>query len=324
MEGIAPSVETHSAAGFFGVAMDYAGIDDAHGVPLCPVVIKPQHAVRERPVDDDKHLHAVRRERRKLMARAAQSTFVSSRSLLRGWASTAGLGLLSFFPLAARVLAPRQYGLATRALEKYFLPQPRTELDFIRPASQGQLAIEKLLQGFSTAEKIERVAGVLGPAGLHENFSRLVVFLGHGSNSLNNPHESAHDCGACGGRRGGPNGRIFAAMANRSEVREGLRARGIRIPADTWFVGGYHDTCNDDVDLYDLECVPESHYEDLDQTRMALNRARRMDALERARRFEAARADSDPDEALRHVQKRAVHLAEPRPEYGHATMRFAS
>jgi uncharacterized protein YbcC (UPF0753/DUF2309 family) len=50
-----------------------------------------------------------------------------------------------------------------------------------------------------------------------------------------------------------------------------------------------------------------------------LNRARALDAEERARRFEAARAGCGPDGALRHVQERAQHLAEPRPEYGHAT-----
>ena len=319
LEEVAPDVETHSAAGFFGAAMDYAGIDDAHGVPLCPVVIKPQHAVRERPVDEHRDLHEVRRRRRKLMARALHGTFVSSRSLLRGWASTAGLGLLAVVPLVARVLAPLHYGRAKRALHKRLLPQPRTELNFIRNTNHPQPSREKLLLGFSTQEKIDRVAAVLGPAGLHDGFARLVLVLGHGSTSWNNPHESAHDCGACGGRRGGPNGRTFAAMANRPEVREGLVARGIRIPADTWFVGGYHDTCNDDLDLYDLECLPETHREDLERIRTALNRARRLDAMERARRFEAARPDGDPDRALRHVQERADHLAEPRPEYGHAT-----
>jgi uncharacterized protein YbcC (UPF0753/DUF2309 family) len=319
LEEIAPSVETHSAAGFFGVAMEYAGIDDAHGVPLCPVVIKPQHAVQEQPVDEHKHLHEARRQRRRLLARGVHATFVSSRTLIRGWASIAGLGLLSLFPLAARVLAPRHYARGKKALHRSFLPEPRTELNFIRNSAQAHAAVEKLLQGFSTAEKIDRVASVLGPAGLHDRFSRIVVILGHGSTSLNNPHESAHDCGACGGRRGGPNGRIFAAMANRPEVREGLLARAIRIPDDTWFVGGYHDTCNDDVDLYDLDCVPESHGEDLNQIRTALNRARRLDAMERARRFEAASDDVGPEGALRHVQGRATHLAEPRPEYGHAT-----
>ncbi|HZO53819.1 MAG TPA: DUF2309 domain-containing protein [Bryobacteraceae bacterium] len=319
LEEIAPDVETLSAAGFYGVAMDYAGIDDAHGVPLCPVVVKPQHAVRERALDEHEHIREVRRRRRKLMARTARATFVSSRTLLRGWASTAGLGLLSLFPLAVRVLAPRSYGRLWRTIQDRLIPRPATELNFIRSSAQACVPDEKLFQGFTTAEKIARVAGVLGPAGLRENFARLVVMLGHGSTSLNNPHESAHDCGACGGRRGGPNGRIFAAMANRPEVREGLAERGIHIPDDTWFVGGYHDTCNDEVDLYDVECVPECHREELDRVRHSLNRARALDALERARRFEAARWDVGPDEALRHVQERAEHLAEPRPEYGHAT-----
>lgn len=319
LEEVDPLVETFSAAGFFGVAVDYKGIDDAHGVALCPVVVKPQHAVLERPAEEDAHLHERRMFRRRLWARISRVLFVSSRSLVRGALSTAILGTLTSVPLIARVLAPRRYGLLRDALNRAFFPEPRTELTLMRSTEISHQAVEGLLLGFTIPEKADRVAGVLGPAGLTKDFSRLVVILGHGSTSLNNPHESAHDCGACGGRRGGPNARLFAAMANHPDVRTELISRGIAINSDTWFVGGYHDTCSDDVVLFDTEQVPPAHHSDLNAIVQSLDLARARAAHERARRFESCSGKADPAGALWHVEERSEHLAQPRPEYGHCT-----
>jgi len=312
-------VETFSSAGYFGVAVDYQGIDDPTGAAFCPVVVKPQHAVLEKPKAEDRGLLETRRSRRRFLGLLTRSSFVSSRTLMRGWLSTAALGLLSAVPLIGHLLAPRRYARLREWMNKAFLPEPRTELTLMRNTAQSQDAVEGLLMGFAAAEKAGSVAGVLGPAGLRGGFARIVVILGHGSTSLNNPHESAHDCGACGGRRGGPNARLFAAMANRPEVRFRLLERGIDIPADTWFVGGYHDTCSDDVELFDLDALPATHRADLKRIRESLDKARASNARERARRFESCPPHADPAAALRHVEERSEHLAEPRPEYGHCT-----
>jgi uncharacterized protein len=312
-------VETFSSAGYFGVPVDYKGIDDPHGAAFSPVVIKPRHAVLERPKAEDRELLERRRWRRRFLGLLARNSFVSSRTLIRGWLSTTVLGLLSAVPLIGHLLAPRRYAQLREWMNKAFLPEPRTELTLMRNTAQSQGAVTGLLMGFAPAEKTERVASVLGPAGLTRRFARLVLVFGHGSTSLNNPHESAHDCGACGGRRGGPNARLFAAMANRPEVRTSLRKRGIDIPPDTWFIGGYHDTCSDDVELYDLDALPAAHQADLSRITEALEKARAHNAHERVRRFESCPRDASPDTALRHVEERSEHLAEPRPEYGHCT-----
>ena len=319
LEETDPDVETFGAAGYFGVAVDYKGIDDAHGAAFCPVVVTPKHAVQERPTAEDSALLEKRRWRRRVLGLLMRNSFVSSRTLMRGWLSTSALGLLSAVPLIGHLLAPRRYALLREWLNHAFLPEPRTELTLMRKTARSQDAVTGLLMGFAPAEKADRVASVLGPAGLRSGFARLVVIMGHGSSSLNNPHESAHDCGACGGRRGGPNARLFAAMANRPEVREQLRHRGVLIPDDTWFLGAYHDTASDDIEFFDLESLPPSHQPDLDRIQLSLDRARANNAHERARRFESCPRGADAEAALRHVEERSEHLAEPRPEYGHCT-----
>lgn len=319
LEEVDPGIETFSAAGYFGVAVNYKGIDDSHGAALCPVVVKPEHAVLEHPKAGDAELLERRRWRRRILGLLMRSSFVSSRTLMRGWLSTTALGLLSAVPLVGHLLAPRRYAQLRDWLNKAFLPEPRTELLLMRNTLASQSAVSGLMTGFAPAEKTERVASVLGPAGLTRDFARLVLIVGHGSTSLNNPHESAHDCGACGGRRGGPNARLFAAMANRPEVRSRLRRHGIEIPADTWFVGGYHDTCSDDIELFDLDALPSTHQADLARIRASLDQARARDARERVRRFESCPANSASDAAVRHAEERSEHLAQPRPEYGHCT-----
>lgn len=319
IEEVDPRVGTYGAAGFYSVAVNYKGIDDALATPHCPIVVKPQHAVSERPAPGHEESHRARVERRYLLSRLMRGMFVSSRSLVRGALSTAVLGLFSAFPLIVRVLAPRRYAVLRAKLEKAFLPEPATELALMRDDAESHQAVQGLLSGFSIVEKADRVAGLLASAGLPDGHARVVVILGHGSRSLNNPHESAYCCGACGGRHGGPNARLFAAMANNPRVRELLPAHGVRIAEDTWFVGGEHDTCSDGITLFDTELTPISHQKDLEAIADTLAKARALNARERTRRFASCSDDVTPKEALRHVEERSQHLAEARPEYGHSS-----
>lgn len=314
-----PGYITFGAAGFFGVAIDYQGLYDREPAAHCPVVVTPGHEVHERPVYTDLGWHRLRqgaRDRWHAWERRAAS---SSHTLSGGAGMSFLLGPLSAVKTFARVVAPRSSVLWGDRVLSRLAPLPNTRLSTLRPEDGARPAEGRKPVGFSLDESVDRVASVLTNLGLVRSFAPIVVVLGHGSTSLNNPHESAHDCGACGGRRGGANARLFADMANRPDVRDGVRRRGIDIPADTWFIGALHDTASDAVLYYDLETLPALHAAAFDEAWQALERARAENALERSRRFQDAPLDFDAAQALRHVEARSSHLAQPRPEYGHCT-----
>ena len=88
------------------------------------------------------------------------------------------------------------------------------------------------------------------------------------------------------------------------------------------FVGAERNTCSNAVTFYDEDIIPAAVQPVFERARQAIETARRREAHERCRRFDAVPRWYPPLAALAHVQGRAADLAQPRPEYGHATNAF--
>ncbi|HTU22697.1 MAG TPA: DUF2309 domain-containing protein [Gemmataceae bacterium] len=317
LEEIAPDVETFSLAGFFFVPMYFRGVEDAHFVPLCPAGIRPQHWVAEEVVDPLQEAHQRRIRARRFLGLASHQIHLGSRTFAVGALLAAIVGVLASIPLIARVFAPRWTSRLRHKLGRFLQAPPLTRLQLERRGDGAGHAHGSL--GFSLEEMTSIGERVLRDIGLTKNYSRLVLLLGHGSTSLNNPHESAHDCGACGGARGGPNARAIAQILNDPRIRERLAQRGIAIPPETYFVGGMHNTSNENVVFLDLDQLSQSHAREFASVLALVEQACERNAHERCRRFASAPLDLSPAGARQHVEDRAEDLAQVRPEWGHAT-----
>lgn len=160
-----------------------------------------------------------------------------------------------------------------------------------------------VIAGLTLAAKIDTAAAVLGAMSLRSGFAPVVLLVGHGADVVNNPHQSALHCGACGGRTGEVSARALAALLNDAGVRDGLVEKGITIPAGTRFVAGLHDTVSDSITLYDVQG-------DVSEVRGWLDRAAVLARAERALRLPRS------GDKGRGLAQRGRNWAETRPEWG--------
>lgn len=311
IEEISEDYETFGTAGFFGVDAEFHSLYE-RPAPFCPVNVTPTHHIEVRPKKgSEQRLFGLQKIH---VMRSDLDMFVAaqSRSLVRGWLLALG-GLLALVPLSLSTLAPRLTHRFQLFLKKVLLnPTDESAIVFAQdddPVGEGRFTLD---------EMVHRVRTLLISTGISKRIAPLVVIMGHGSFSTNNPFRSAYDCGACGGRPGRMNSRVFAAMANRKDVRERLGQLGVPIPEKTTFLGAFHNTCTDEVEYFDLEQLTDINSKIFDTFKIDVEKARARNALERCRRFDDMKI-STVEQAIAHVESRAHHIAQPRPEYGHAT-----
>jgi len=320
LEELDPCAETWSGAGFFGIPMYYKGENESFYAPLCPVVITPSKWVREVPFGEISKVHRSRTRTMHTLQRARHEFHVGSRKFSMGTILANTMGYLAGIPLALNILFPNFFRKLKTRLATFRDEKQPTRLTLERQQDPPDKKDGHF--GFSLAELASMSERFLRDIGLTKNFSRLVIILGHGSTSVNNPHLSAYDCGACGGSPGGANARALAQTLNDPRVRQIMNANGLNIPESTRFLGGLHNTCNNEIDYFDLDLLPKSHQEDFFKAKYSLEEASKRNAHERCRRFMSAPFGMSFQKAKNHVEGRSADLAQPRPELGHATNAF--
>jgi uncharacterized protein YbcC (UPF0753/DUF2309 family) len=306
LEAVCPDVETIGFAGFFGYPIEYVQIGHLTGGAQCPVLLTPKFVVCE-GVDqasaEEETLILGLRQLRRRAAKAWKSFKLSAVSSFI-YVETAGLLFASKIVsdsagLTRPVKDPNTDGLDADVIERV---GPRIEARTVG----GRVT------GFDPTQRITQAEAVLRAMSLTHRFARLVLLIGHGSTTANNPHASSFDCGACGGHTGEANARVAAAILNDPDVRTGLRERGIDIPAGTWFLGGLHDTTTDDIALFDADTIPAEHTGAAAQLRTWLAQA---SARCRAERAVALGIPPRANVEAR-IRARSRDWAEVRPEWG--------
>jgi uncharacterized protein len=300
IEQVDPASETFGTAGHFNVEFFFQPEGGKFYTKLCPVPVEPKYLIKEQEST----------RKRKKDAHFAKH----SHGLVGGWIVSQTLGFWSAFRLSLNVFRPSL--------------SPATSHSFAHMEKVSTLTIENknpedrengLQIGFTVAEMADRVEGLLRSIGLVAGFAPLVYMVGHGASSVNNPHYAAYDCGACSGRPGSVNARVFSFMANDARVRAILQQRGITIPVSTQFLGGLHDTTRDEVMFYDEQLLSAENREKHVVHAASLAQALDLNAKERSRRFQSINTKASPARIHDQVRRRSVSLFEPRPELNHAT-----
>ena len=169
---------------------------------------------------------------------------------------------------------------------------------------------EKLKKvGFTLDEQVMYVEKLLKMIGLIKDFPKFVTIMGHGSLSDNNPFESALDCGACGGSISLPNARAFCMMANRENVREALKEKGIEIADEVRFVPAFHTTTTDELSFYDTHEFSEEESKLFASIQDDFKKASLASREERVKVLPNANKQED-------LFLKTMDWSEPRPEWG--------
>jgi uncharacterized protein YbcC (UPF0753/DUF2309 family) len=299
LESVDPVLETRGFAGFFGLPIRYTAIGTKMSRPQLPGLLAPAIDATESTGDARADEVIARRRASRLEAKGGWQPFQRQPSGAFSLVETLGMGYVS-------AILRRHFGADA------------TRVDSIGMTARDARGLRPhlCLADGDSGRKTELVASILRAMGLTSGFARFLVLVGHGSQSANNPQAAALDCGACGGQTGEVNSRVLAGLLNDPCLRVELRKRGLDIPEDTIAVAAIHNTTTDEVTLFDIAQLPESHSPDLERLQRSLAEAGHRTRVERASSLGLSPLLPRADGLLKQIRRRARDWAETRPEWG--------
>lgn len=305
LESVDPGIQTIGFAGFFGLPIAYTPMGTPARRPQLPGLLAPALDVHDTLLASAKFKGPLPAAPSANEDRQRRFSFTDQWQSASRWPAAA----FSFVEAFGWAYGGK-LGNALRST-----PEARARDDLAGLPARLRPVCRPSLAHLDVATRVGIAARVLHAMGLEGQLAPLVLLAGHGSQSRNNPHAAALDCGACGGQTGEVNARVLAQILNDQAVRAGLLARGIQIPAETVFVAALHNTTTDALEWFDRDLLPGTALPRLARLEAAFSQA-----LEQVRKERAPRLGMDPAQGaktlLKALQRRASDGAQTRPEWG--------
>ena len=302
LELVDPEIETIGFAGFFAFPINYIPVGHKTGKAQCPVLLQTGPAILEQIGDKETNLRAYSSRVHNYQVQQIWKSFKSGAITCFSFVSPIGLSYLpklftDSFGLTRPVPHPDKADLKGK-----FLKNKHVSLEV---STYGDISV-----GIPVDQRIQMAKNALKAMSLTENFARFILIVGHASTTVNNPHATGLDCGACGGHSGESNARVAAAVLNDKDVREYLQVENIFIPDSTLFLACLHDTTLDELNIFNEHEIPENRKEELDDLKKSITQAGHASRTERALRMSIK---GNIDTAISY---RSKDWSQTRPEWG--------
>ncbi|MYM22189.1 DUF2309 family protein [Duganella sp. FT135W] len=302
-----PAVQTIGFAGFFGLPVAYTPLATNARRPQLPGLLAPTTEVTDclLPTNASEGVSG------EVLQAAASRSRLARFAQTKQWDATGRWPSTAFSYVESAGLG------YVGKLGQWLLPskKARARDDLEGLAARYRAICRPQIVGLSLDAKVSLAAAVLHAMGLDKNLAPFILLVAHGSQSANNAHAAALDCGACCGQTGEVNARSLAQLLNAPAVRSGLQAQGITIPKETWFFAALHNTTTDEIEGFDIDLLPAAAHARWNRLQDAFAHA-----CDQVRRVRAPTLNLNPTaprkKLLDRLRRRANDGAQTRPEWG--------